>query len=117
MRMAHIVSEMSTFSTNCTLCHDSTSLSLLNLCYPTGSNNSILSEMSPKCKKKFDFFQNNKNKVSFLLETGYNVHKSNEANVHAGAAGDVFRHTPNEINFWRLQNEGTNGHRIGKRSY
>ena len=70
MRMAHVVSEMSAFSTNCTLCHDSTSLSLLSLHSSANSNNSILSEICLKCKKKFDFFQNNKNRFLFYPKPG-----------------------------------------------
>ncbi len=72
MRMAHVVTEMSAFSTNCTFCHDSTSLSLLNLIH-TGSNNSILTEIDRKCKEKIDFFQNSENKVSFFGKSGYNI--------------------------------------------
>ncbi len=72
MRMAHVISEMSAFSTNCTLCHDSTSLSLLNL-IDTGSNNDILTEKDRKCKGKIDFFQNSENMVSFFGKSGYNI--------------------------------------------
>ena len=57
--MAHIVTEMSAFSTNCTFCHDSTSFKFFTKPVMTQAHNkAILTEIQTECKKKIAFFEN-----------------------------------------------------------
>ena len=73
MGMAHVVSEMSTFFTDRTLCHDCTSLTLFIVIVRNHrfATLDILTEELSFCKQKYKFF---KNYISFSTKTGYNTY-------------------------------------------
>ena len=73
MRMAHVVSEMSTFFTDRTLCHDCTSLTLFIVIVRNHrfATLDILTEELSFCKQKYKFF---KNYISISTKTGYNTY-------------------------------------------
>ena len=73
MGMAHVISEMSTFFTDRTLCHDCTSLTLFIVIVRNHrfATLDILTEELSFCKQKYKFF---KNYISFSTKTGYNTY-------------------------------------------
>lgn len=72
MRMTHVVSEMSTFSTNTTFCHDQHLLDEYSICFFSDRNNSILTERKEECKQKVKKYEKIKVFISFFPKRGYN---------------------------------------------